>query len=74
MYGNLEAEMVRCNIDRGNIAKFLNVRYATIVQKLNGTYPFKLTEAMLIKKEFFPNLSIEYLFQADEKPKVKMRN
>lgn len=74
MYRNLEAEMVRHDINRKDIAKFLNLRYATIVQKLNGTYPFKLNEAMLIKKEFFPNLTMEYLFHAEEKPKVKMRN
>lgn len=71
MYRNLEAEMVRHDISRKDIAKFLNLRYATIVQKLNGTYSFKLNEAMLIKKEFFPDLTMEYLFQIEEKQKMK---
>jgi hypothetical protein len=76
MYRNLEAEMVRRDIDRGDMAKFLNVRYATVVHKLNGTFPFKLKEAMLIKKEFFPDLSLEYLFHVDtdKRTEVKMKN
>jgi hypothetical protein len=65
MYRNLEAEMVRRGIDRQEIAEFLKVRYATVVDKLSGKYPFKLDEALAIKKRFFPNLSIEYLFEKD---------
>lgn len=66
MYRNLEAEMARKGITRKDISSFLNVRYATVVQKLNGKYGFKLDEAFIIKKKFFPDLSLEYLFQTDE--------
>lgn len=66
MYRNLEAEMARNGITRKDISSFLNVRYATVVQKLSGKYRFKLDEAFTIKKKFFPELSLEYLFQTDD--------
>lgn len=69
MYKNLEAEMTRHNISKKNVAEFLNVRYATVVDKLNGKYDFKLNEALFIKKELFPNLDFEYLFQKECEPK-----
>jgi hypothetical protein len=67
MYRNLEAEMVREGIKRKDISKLLKVRYATVVQKLNGRYKFNLDEAFKIKEQYFPKLSIEYLFETDEK-------
>jgi DNA-binding XRE family transcriptional regulator len=67
MYRNLEAEMVRKGIKRKDISKLLHVRYATVVQKLNGKYKFNLEEAFKIKEHCFPELSLEYLFHADEK-------
>lgn len=66
MYRNLEAEMVRRNINRKDVAEFLNVRYGTVVDKLSGKYQFKLDEALNIKQKLFPELSIEYLFKSDE--------
>ncbi|MBZ9615335.1 XRE family transcriptional regulator [Clostridium estertheticum] len=65
MYKNLEAEMARHNISKKHVAEFLNVRYATVLDKLNGKYDFKLNEAFIIKKELFPNLDFEYLFQKE---------
>lgn len=67
MYRNLEAEMVRHSISRKDVANFLNVRYATVIDKLSGRYPFRLEEALDIKRELFPKLSIEYLFQSENK-------
>lgn len=66
MYRNLKAEMTRNEVQRKDIADFLGIRYATVVDKINGKYQFKLEEAFSIKKRFFPNLSLEYLFAADE--------
>lgn len=71
MYRNLEAEMVRNGVTRKDIAEFLNIRYATIIDKMNGKYQFKLDEALAIKSRFFPNLSIEYLFYVNKKNEVK---
>ena len=66
MYKNLEAEMVRKGISRKDIADVLGVRYGTVIEKLSGKYEFKLKEAFAIKKEIFPNLDIEYLFEKDK--------
>jgi len=62
VYPNLEAEMARIGIKGKDLAKVLKVRDATIYDKLNGKFSFTLDEAMKIKKTFFPNHSIEYLF------------
>lgn len=66
MYRNLEAEMVREGVTRKNLAEALNVRYATIIDKLKGRYSFTLDEAFVIRNKFFPHLSFEYLFETDE--------
>ncbi|MDT8715470.1 XRE family transcriptional regulator [Clostridium sp. 19966] len=70
MYRNLEAEMVRTGIQRKDISNLLSVRYATVVQKLNGKYKFSLDEAKAIKKRYFPDLSLEYLFEAECEQKL----
>jgi len=65
-YKNLRAEMAREGITIGVISKFLKVRYATVCDKLNGRSRFFSDEAIKIKKHFFPNLLIEYLFDNEE--------
>ncbi|MCR2045524.1 helix-turn-helix transcriptional regulator [Anaerosalibacter massiliensis] len=67
MYKNLEAEMVRRGITRKDLAKSLDVRYATIIDKLKGRYSFTLDEAFKIKNKYFPTLSFEYLFETQRK-------
>ncbi|MGN7309883.1 XRE family transcriptional regulator [Alkalicoccobacillus gibsonii] len=67
MLRNLKAEMIRTNIKPADIAAFLNVRYATIIDKLNGNYHFSFNDAIKIKNHFFPQMNIEYLFQSFEK-------
>lgn len=62
MYKNLDAEMARIGINKKNLAEFLDQRYPTVVDKTNGKSRFRLDEAMAIKKRFFPDKSIEYLF------------
>lgn len=66
MYRNLLAEMARKGISKKDIAVFMKVRYATIVDKVNGKYPFKVDEAFKIKQKFFPELTIDYLFCTEE--------
>lgn len=65
MLRNLKAEMVRQNIKPKDLAAFLNVRIATIYDKLNGHYDFSLNEAVRIKREFFPGYEIEFLFECE---------
>jgi len=66
MYKNLEAEMVRKGITRRDLAVLLNVRYATISLKLNGKSKLYYEEALKIKETYFPEYSVEYLFETKE--------
>lgn len=66
MYRNLAAEMVRKGVRKKDIAELLGVRYATVIEKTNGKRRFYLDEAVKIKEAFFPDLSLEYLFDTDE--------
>lgn len=66
MYRNLEAEIARKGIHKKDIADVWGCRVATVYDKLNGKYPIKLDEAMALKKEFFPEMEIEYLFKKYE--------
>ncbi|MEN2464966.1 XRE family transcriptional regulator [Ornithinibacillus sp. JPR2-1] len=66
MYDNLNAEMVRHGVTKAELARFLKLRYATVLDKLNGKSRFYFDEAYKIKQKFFPHLSIEYLFYVDE--------
>lgn len=66
MLRNLKAEMVRSDVKPKDIAALLNVRDATIYDKLNGHYGFTFNEALKIKRHYFPHLDLEYLFANSE--------
>jgi len=61
-YPNLRAEMSRIGIKQADIAELLGIREVTVSKKMNGKSTFNIDEAFLIKKTFFPNLSLDYLF------------
>ena len=63
MYKNLEEEMVKNNITQKEISELLNMRTSVIYARINGRFSFKLNEALKIQKRFFPELTIEYLFE-----------
>lgn len=63
MYRNLRAEMARSGLKQEDLAKSIGVRVATISDKMNGKNRFYYDEALTIKKSFFPDLEIEYLFE-----------
>jgi len=67
---NLKAEMARHNIRIGDISELLDVRKATVSDKINGHYKFSFDDAVRIKRRFFPNLDIEYLFENDDVAKT----
>ena len=64
-YPNLRAEMSRIGIKQADIAELLGIREVTVSKKMNGKSTFGIDEAFLIKKTFFPNLSLDYLFSDD---------
>lgn len=64
MYPNLDAEMARLGLRRKDLAdKIFSGRTATVSDKLNGKYPLLLDEAIRIKTAFFPDYSLDYLFE-----------
>ena len=62
-YPNLRAEMARKDITIQDIAVKINLRRETISEKLSLKRNLYLYEAFEIQRIFFPDLSIEYLFQ-----------
>ncbi|GIO07980.1 XRE family transcriptional regulator [Brevibacillus reuszeri] len=65
-YKNLRAEMARSGVTITQLAGLLGVRFATVSDKMNGRSRFFCDEAIRIKREFFPSLTIEYLFAQDD--------
>lgn len=63
IYPNLRAEMARKDITIQEIATKLNKQGGTISEKFSGKKGFYLREAFAIQRIFFPDLSLEYLFE-----------
>ena len=63
MYPNLSAEMARKKIEQKDIAILLNKGNSDISLRFNGKRSWLLDEAEKIKKEMFPDLSMDYLFE-----------
>jgi len=62
MYKNLLAEMSRSGVSKEDIAKCLGLAGSTIWARFRGEPAFTVVEAVKIKNEFFPNLTLDYLF------------
>lgn len=71
MFPNLKAEMARQNITAKDISKKLNISPKSITNKMLGKTEFTRIEIFIIKTTFFPNLSIDYLFECENKNKYK---
>lgn len=67
MYPNLRAEMARKNIKSVVVAETLGISYDTMSNKMNGKSDFTRTEIFKIRDEFFPDLTLEYLFETEDK-------
>ena len=66
MFPNLNAEMGRAKLTIKNLAEISGINYDSLKLKLRGVTEFKLGEMILIKKNAFPDKSLDYLFQTDE--------
>ena len=68
MYGNLKAEMARIGITSLDIVKNKNIdiKYSTLLDKMNGRSDWKRKEMFSIKKEYFPDKKMEYLFKKED--------
>lgn len=65
MYSRLAEAMKKKNVTTTQIANLLGCRIATVSDKINGVVEcgFYFDEAVKIKKVFFPEYDIEYLFE-----------
>lgn len=66
MYANLKAEMARHKIEIQSIVNVTGKSRAAISNNLNGRGSFSIDEAIKIKKNLFPMLSIDYLFESEK--------
>ena len=62
---NIERIRKEKGISLVDIADSLGVKSQTVREKINGDSDFKFGEALKIKKEFFPEYDIAYLFMED---------
>lgn len=70
MFSNLNAEMGRAKLTIKSLAEISDINYESLKLKLRGVTEFKLCEMISIKKKAFPDKSLDYLFQTDEKEVV----
>ena len=59
---NIEEIRKSKNITLVDIADLLGVNYRTVRNKINGVTDFSFGETVAIKKVFFPEYELEYLF------------
>lgn len=63
MLEHLYSAMKDKNVAMVDVADLLAVRYQTVSDKIHGTSSFSFNQAVKIRNEFFPEFSLEYLFQ-----------
>lgn len=66
MLHNLEAELAREGIHKIQIAQLLHISKRALYDKVSGRTKFTTDQAILIQKTYFPDKSIEYLFETKE--------
>ena len=62
MYMNLKAEMARSGITSEQLARKIGINPATMSAKLNVAGRMRLDEAQCLRDEFFPGMTMDYLF------------
>ena len=64
-YPVLESEIILRKISKKDIYSLLGLQANTFTLKLNGNLRFSLDEAIRIQETFFPDISVNQLFQHD---------
>lgn len=67
MFPNLNAEMARKKITIKSLSELTGISYETLKNKCSGNTEFKRKEMYSIKKEAFPECTIDYLFTVEER-------
>lgn len=64
-YKNISAEIAREGYKFKEIAQALEISNKAFSNRVNGKTDFKAHEAIVLKIRFFPNLSLDYLFDRE---------
>lgn len=64
-YPVLESEIILRKISKKDVYSLLGLQANTFTLKLNGNLRFSLDEAIRIQETFFPDISVNQLFQHD---------
>lgn len=66
---NLRGQLVSCGVKQYEVAEFLGMTASNFNRKLAETVPFTRDEMFAIKERYFPEQTVDYLFQSDgDKP------
>lgn len=65
MFKNLQILMINNNISENDIALTLNLTMKAVQNRFNGITDFKRIEMLEIKKKYFPNYTLDQLFDND---------
>ena len=63
----LKGELIAAGITQGKAAEFLGMGAGNFNRKLAEAVPFTRDEMFSLRDEFFPEYTIDYLFQSDKK-------
>lgn len=63
MYPALRKEMKERKVRGKDIARLLGFAEMSVSNKMTGVTPWRLNEAFMVRDEFFPDLTVDYLFQ-----------
>ena len=66
MLRNLKAEIARAGLRYDDLAKLIGKTDKAVREKITGGSSFTFPEALTIRAELFPDLSLEYLFLDSE--------
>lgn len=67
MFPNLSAEMGRKKLTVKKLSEVSGINYESLKLKVRGVTEFKRGEMVSIKKSAFPDKTLDYLFQTDDK-------
>lgn len=67
MYKNLQILMINNNVTEDDIATVLNLTVKAVKHRFNGNTEFKRSEMLIIKRQLFPNYTLDQLFDNDIK-------
>lgn len=65
MFPNLNAEMGRAKLTIKSLSEVSDINYESLKLKLRGVTEFKRSEMLSIKKNAFPDKTLDYLFQTE---------